>query len=154
MSRLDGVRTAHDRRAGARAESPRTARPSWARHVILLAAAAAAFGSPTLLAVESAAAATPASGRLVLYRNTDFTGSALAHTYTGCGGVVALTGSVGSFDNRPLAGCSVSLQTRAGASLVLCAGRGVVPAAFRQAGRVLFRPGASAPCVIAAAAPA
>ncbi len=116
---------------------------------VLLAGIAAAIGLQTMLSAGPAAAS---SGKVSLYRNADFTAPAVARSYTTCTGTATLTSPVGSFDNRPLPGCSVILQTRTGAVFTLCIGRGIVPPAYREATRALIKPGTAPPCMITTAA--
>lgn len=118
----------------------------------LLFAVAAALATPAPLITTPAHAAPSGGGQVTLFRNPDFTGSAFSRSYTDCAVTATLTGSVGSFDNRPPAGCSVALQSRPGSAFVLCAGRGVVPTAFRQAGRIVIKPGTTPLCAVTSAA--
>jgi hypothetical protein len=53
---------------------------------------------------------------------------------------------VDTFDNQPASGCQAVLINRAGASTVLCVGRGSVPTEFRQAPRVVIQPGIAPTC--------
>lgn len=91
-----------------------------------------------------AASAPPAIGHVQLFTNPDFTGSIGLISYTSCGGASSAR-VVGSFDNRPLPGCQVVLETVAG-PYVLCAGSGVVPPAYRNAHTLSIRAGQSKPC--------
>ncbi|WP_155343710.1 hypothetical protein [Acrocarpospora pleiomorpha] len=116
---------------------------------ILTAGITAAVGLHMLLAAGPAAAA---SGKVTLYRNADFTAPAVARIYNSCTGTATLTNPVASFDNQPLPGCAVILQTRAGATFTLCAGRGIVPPAYREADRALIKPGTTPPCAITTSA--
>jgi hypothetical protein len=111
------------------------------------------LGALALTAAGPAGAATvraeAPSGLLVMYENPDFTGDAQVIHYSVCNGLVRqVVGQVASFDNRPLPGCQVALTSRRGTTTILCAGRGVVPAEFRQSPRLRLRPGFSRPCGI------
>ncbi|MFC4116600.1 hypothetical protein [Nonomuraea zeae] len=119
------------------------------KNPVLLAGMAALIALPALL-VAGPAAAAPA-GKVILYRNADFAAPAVARSYLTCAGVAALAHPVGSFDNQPLPGCSVLLQTAAGATFTLCTGRGVVPPAYRAAARAVIKPGTAPPCMITTA---
>jgi len=85
---------------------------------------------------------------LVLFANPDFTGQATKLRYTTC--QPPLSGRLaraGSFDHQPLTGCqAVLLGTQPGTSLVLCAGRGVVPPAFRRSPSLRIQPGVTPAC--------
>src|SRR5262245_62801238 len=96
---------------------------------VLLSGVGAAIGLQLLLPAGPAAAS---SGKVILYGAADFTAPVIARSYTTCTGTATLTDSVSSFDNRPLPGCSVILQTRAGTTFTLCEGRGIVPPAYRE----------------------
>jgi hypothetical protein len=104
---------------------------------------------PAVAEATTADAATPAGGTLTLYSNPNFTGTASTLIYADCAVVAQTRATVGSFDNRPPAGCQVVLSNGA-ATFVLCAGRGNVPDAFRFATLIRIQPGASAPCGVVA----
>ncbi|MBC6459107.1 hypothetical protein [Actinomadura sp. HBU206391] len=148
MRRIHGAN--HGERLGGR--SGDTSRPgrAGARAGLLgaglLLGALAVTGTAGAATIESKAAA---SGQLTLFAGPDFTGAATVVDYTTCGLVRQVSGQVGAFDNRPLPGCRVALNNSAGASFTLCAGRGVVPVAFRQSPRVRIQPGDSSPCAVA-----
>ncbi|MFG1949400.1 hypothetical protein [Nonomuraea sp. NPDC048826] len=115
------------------------------KRAALLAGIVVAIVLQALLVAGPAAAS---AGKVILYRNADFTAPTATRTYTTCAGTATFTGPVGSFDNRPPPGCAVTLQTRTGAVFTLCAGRGIVPPAYRDATRAAIKPGASAPCAL------
>ncbi|MFC6880965.1 MULTISPECIES: hypothetical protein [Actinomadura] len=101
----------------------------------------------------AAGAGVAQTGSVFFYENSDFTGRTISIRYTGCSMVVRdpfPTHTIGSFDNRPPAGCQVALLDRVAGSTVLCAGRGQVPAPFRRPSTVLIKPGVSRPCGIGA----
>jgi hypothetical protein len=101
---------------------------------------------PAVAEAATADAAPPAGGTLTLYTNPNFTGSVRSFYYPDCLAAGQLQGGpVGSFDNRPPAGCQVVLSN-GGATFVLCAGRGNVPDAFRLATFIRIQPGFSSPC--------
>ncbi|WP_336216130.1 hypothetical protein [Nonomuraea sp. LPB2021202275-12-8] len=56
------------------------------------------------------------------------------------------TFTIETFVNEPLPGCQAVLINSAGASKVLCVGRGTVPAEFRNAALVRVQPGTAPPC--------
>ncbi|MCF6473796.1 hypothetical protein FAF44_36245 [Nonomuraea sp. MG754425] len=53
---------------------------------------------------------------------------------------------IDAFHNQPSPGCQALLINQAGASTVLCVGRGTVPAEFRQVRLVQLQPGTAPPC--------
>ena len=99
-----------------------------------------------LVAALAPGAEAASSGRLMVFANPDFSGSTNALTYTRCLSVRRQLGVAGSFDNQPMVGCQAVLRDGQGASLVLCAGRGVVPPAFHQSPLLVIQPGISPPC--------
>lgn len=104
-----------------------------------------------LLGAPGSASARPAAssqalGVVTLFQNSNHTGVAQVFRYQACGGLHArLTGPVGSFDNRPLAGCKVALLNGYG-RFELCGGRGVVPERFRLGSTLSVELGTSRPC--------
>lgn len=88
---------------------------------------------------------TQALGIVTLFQNTNHTGVAQFFRYRACALNARLTGSVGSFDNRPLAGCKVVLSNGYG-RFELCAGRGVIPERFRVGSHLSVERGTSLPC--------
>ncbi|MEV0383984.1 hypothetical protein [Nonomuraea sp. NPDC050643] len=118
-----------------------------ARAVCATATAAAA-----LVLSAAPATATSATGGLTLFSDTAFTRPTNNVTYTSCDNFIGRVPGqrVGSFDNRPLPGCRVVLHATTG-DFTLCAGRGVVPAAFRQVLLYSIGTGTSTACPVAAA---
>jgi hypothetical protein len=118
---------------------------------VFLAGVALAVSAIAATSAGPAAAAATSDveqlGTLVLYQNPDFTGPSHTINYLECGSNVLVPGLpvVGSFDNRPLVGCQANLVGPAG-TFTLCAGRGVVPVAFRQNPAVRIQPGLTPPC--------
>lgn len=103
-----------------------------------------------LLGAPGSASARPAAtsqalGVVTLFQNTDHTGTAQSFRYSACGLNGRLSGVVGSFDNRPLAGCKVVLSNGYG-RFELCAGRGVIPERFRVRSLLSTESGTSRPC--------
>jgi hypothetical protein len=93
-------------------------------------------------------------GRVVLHQTLDNTGPTATVTYANCqppSQHQPRLSPVVAFDNQPPPGCQVALINSAGATSVLCAGRGVVPVEFRQDPRVRVQPGTSRPCGIGTA---
>lgn len=112
-------------------------------------AAVAATGLMLFGAGSPAAAGDSAQavGRVTVFANPDFTGQQVAISYLSCQQASSrLLRQVGSYDNRALAGCQLVLRNSGGAEHVMCAGRAVVPASFRQGTRLIHRPGPSRPC--------
>jgi len=95
------------------------------------------------------------SGVVVLYEQTNFTGPVRSILYASCATPtwVLLTRPVGSYDNRPASGCQLALVTAA-REHVLCAGRRLVPVAFRNAPQLVIRPGTTPTFCVGAAATA
>ncbi|GAA3672880.1 hypothetical protein GCM10022224_041430 [Nonomuraea antimicrobica] len=97
-----------------------------------------------MMVVGTAGTAQAAAGRLTL-----FSGSvAQTVTYDSCRPAqqYALSGqALDTFVNQPAPGCQ-ALLVDAGRSVVLCAGSGTVPIAFRNARFVRFQPGAAPDC--------
>ncbi|MGW0808011.1 hypothetical protein [Nonomuraea sp. NPDC002799] len=114
-------------------------------------AATAAFAAAlAVIAVPAgAASAAPPVARLTLYSDTAFSRPTNSVTYPACDAFIGRIPGLrtGSFDNSPLPGCQVVLHALSG-DYVLCAGRAVVPAAFRQAVLYSIRTGASVPCPV------
>jgi hypothetical protein len=110
--------------------------------IVLAVSAIAATSAPA-----AAASDVEQIGTLTLFQNPDFTGSTNSINYVSCATPVLAPGlaQVGSFDNRPLAGCQASLLAPAG-TFTLCAGRGVVPVAFRLNPTLRIQLGATQPC--------
>lgn len=110
------------------------------------ACAATVLATLTLTAYPAAAAAT---GRLTLYSDTAFSQPVKSVTYSACEDFVGyISGQrVGSFDNSPLPGCRVVLHAVSG-NYTLCAGRAVVPQAYRQTLLYSIGAGSTAPCPV------
>jgi hypothetical protein len=109
---------------------------------VIMAVLAVASASPARAAASPAA--TP--GSLTFYSNTNFTGWTQTFTYATCPLTTTILRPTGSFDHRPLAGCQPVLLNSLGQVFKVCAGRGVVPVAFRQSPRLRFVPGTPLPC--------
>ncbi|WP_370943838.1 hypothetical protein AB5J62_32625 [Amycolatopsis sp. cg5] len=111
---------------------------------------AIAAATTTVLAVglpATASAAPDAVGSVTFYANADGTGAVKHLTYASCAGssVTVLPVSVAAADNRPSAGCQVSVVSH-GRSFVLCAGKSVIPAAYRDNASAVVRAGSSPAC--------
>jgi hypothetical protein len=111
----------------------------------VLSMAAAALSALALTAVPAQASA--AETGLTLYADTAFTQPVTNITYQTCTDFIGFIPGmqVGSFDNRPPAGCEVILHTSAG-DYYLCAGRSDVAATHRQAILYTIRAGLTPPC--------
>ncbi|MFI6733189.1 hypothetical protein ACIBI9_09680 [Nonomuraea sp. NPDC050451] len=110
------------------------------------ACVAATIVSALALAAAPAGAAT---ARLTLYSDTAFSRPTNSVSYDTCDNFIGRVPGqrVGSFDNSPLPGCQVVLHSLGG-DFVLCAGRAVVPAAYRQVVLYSIRTGTSTACPV------
>ncbi|WP_219462535.1 hypothetical protein [Nonomuraea rhizosphaerae] len=88
-----------------------------------------------------------AVGRLTLFTDTNFAQPTTNISYESCQAFIGVVPGrrAGSFDNQPLPNCQVVLHALSG-DLTLCAGRAVVPPAYRQAIFYEIRTGNSVPC--------
>jgi hypothetical protein len=114
------------------------------------AAAATILSTLILTAVPATAAlAASATGHLTLYADTAFSQPTNSVSYPTCASFIGTVPGqrVGSFDNSPLSGCQVVLHALTG-DHILCAGRAVVPPAFRRVILYSIRTGSSAPCAV------
>lgn len=114
---------------------------------------AAAAATAAVLTIGSPADATAGdqgarAGTVTLYGASP-TAPVWRTAYAACTGQQAYVGhDVESFDNRPATGCQVVL-VEGGWTFELCAGRGVVPAAFQTSPVLRIEPGSSPTCPVA-----
>ncbi|MFC4112200.1 hypothetical protein [Nonomuraea zeae] len=115
------------------------------------ARAATCAAATILLALTAvpAHAASLATGRVTLYSDTAYSRTTNSATYEACDNFIGRVPGqrVGSFDNAPLPGCRVVLHSLAG-DYLLCAGRAVVPPAFRQVILYSIGTGSTTPCPV------
>ncbi|MFB4312734.1 hypothetical protein [Actinomadura sp. 21ATH] len=117
------------------------------RKVLLAGLVFMAAGASTATAAQ---AGPIASGRVTLHGSP----AVVTVTYTTCEdlGQTRTNGVFTSFTNAPPPGCQVVLSNRT-ASMVLCAGRGSIPPAFRQDPWLQVGPGETRPCGITTTSP-
>ncbi|MEV0383421.1 hypothetical protein [Nonomuraea sp. NPDC050643] len=112
---------------------------------LLMKAFVAGSALACMAVVGAAGTAHAATGRLTLISGT----ASATVTYDSCQPPRQYQSNLfqlDAFDNQPAPGCQAVLISRAGASKVLCVGRGNVPAEFRDARLVQFRPGTAPNC--------
>ncbi|MEW2352626.1 hypothetical protein [Spirillospora sp. NPDC029432] len=105
---------------------------------------ATATGVSTATAAQ-AGAAPGAMGRVTLYGTSG--GATVGYTTCDNPAQSRLNGVFTSFTNEPRPGCQVVLLNRT-SSMVLCAGRGTIPEAFRQDPGLRIQAGETRPCGI------
>jgi hypothetical protein len=113
-------------------------------HALRAAVTAGAFAVAAPFVAAGPAAASP-PGAVSFYTTTNYTGLVRSVSYLNCDTtqVFQLRQVTGSYNNKPATGCRVQVAVPGSAWYTLCAGRHVLPAAYRTAPTVRISAGST-----------